>query len=278
MIVDCHSHFIQPEYFGGPLCREWEEAGYHPYPKMTYEEFDKALKPVDRALVFGVTANALGVKTPHEAIADVVSRKPEKYIGFMALDPTDPRAIEEMDYCVADLGLKGIKLYPTMALFDVTEECFHPFFRRARYHGLPILLHFGASPFPQARMKYSQPLLLDEVAAAFPDLKMIIAHMGHPWQKDTIIILRKHKNVFADVSGLWHRPWEGYNALVSSMEWSITDKLLFGSDYPIWTPSEAIAGLRAINEKVSGTGLPQVSEELIESIINREALELLGLD
>jgi predicted TIM-barrel fold metal-dependent hydrolase len=62
------------------------------------------------------------------------------------------------------------------------------------------------------------------------------------------------------------------------MEWSVTNKLLFGSDYPIWKPNEAIAKLRSINEQVAGSNLPQIPQELIESIINRNSLQILGLD
>lgn len=278
MRIDYHTHFMQPEHLGERLCREWEAAGYQPFRRMTFEEYDEAMAPVDRAIVFGIASKALGVKTPNEMIAEVVARRPDKYIGFMALDPAELSAIGEMERCVSELGLKGIKLYPVMQLCDIREDCLRPFFRHAQELRLPILLHFGASPFAHALLKYSQPLLLDDVAAAFPDLKLIIAHLGHPWQKDAVLLLRKHKNVFGDISGLWQKPWEGYNALVCCMEWGVTSKLLFGSDYPLWSPVGATAKLRAISDQVAGTRLPQIPTDLIETILQRNVLELLGLE
>ena len=278
MIIDYHSHFVQPEYFGEKLREEWKAVGYQPFLPMTFEQYDEAMKPVDRAIVFGLTASAMGVRTPHEDIAAIVKRNPSKYIGFMALDPCDRDALQQMDVCVHDLGLKGIKLYPTMQHFDIREERFGAFFERAQKHRLPILIHFGASPFPQSRLCFSQPLLLDDVAITFPEIRFIIAHLGHPWQRDTVVLLRKHKNIFADISGLWHRPWEGYNALVSCIEWSVTNKLLLGSDFPIWTPADAMSELRAVRKQFQNSGLPQIPEEVIEGIIHRNALALLGLD
>jgi predicted TIM-barrel fold metal-dependent hydrolase len=279
MIVDVHSHIFQDRYFGETLIAEMKLAGYpNGLPNSTPEQYEQAMAPVDYAFVFGVTAHAMRVRTPHEDIAAVVARNPRKFIGFMALDPTDSNALDEMEHCVHDLHFKGIKLYPTMAHFDINESRFTEFFERAQKYGLVVLSHFGASPFPKSVLKYSHPLLVDELANRFPELKIIIAHLGHPWQRDTAIVVRKHRNVFADVSGLWHRPWEGFNALATCVEWGVTSKLLFGSDYPIWTPQFAIDNLKTIPQKFSGPSVPSIPADVIDSIIHRNAFELLGID
>lgn len=278
MIIDYHSHFFQPEWFGDRLLAEWEAAGYPPFPRTTMEQFEEAMATVDRAIVFGLTATVMGVRTPHEPVAELVRRNPTKFIGFMALDPADPGAVEEMEYCSGQLGLKGIKVYPAMAHIDVGDRRWAPFFARAQQLGLPILFHFGASPFPGALLKYSQPLLVDELAASFPELHVIIAHLGHPWQRETILMLRKHRNVYSDISGLWKRPWEGYNALVRCQEWGVTHKLLFGSDFPIWTPAAAIDGIKAVIERFGKTGvLPDIPAGLVEEILHRDVLKMMNL-
>ncbi len=277
MIIDYHTHFFQPEHLGGPLLGQMEAAGYSRFRPMSFGDYDNAMSVVDRAIVFGLTARAMNVKTPNQLVADLVAQRPEKYIGFMALDPTDPGALEEMDHCADHLRLQGIKLYPTMQWCDVSDSRFHPFFARAQGRGLPIMFHFGASPFPRSKLRFSQPLLLDEVAIAFPELRMVIAHLGHPWQRDAIVLLRKHRHVFGDVSGLWHRPWEGYNTMISCQEWGVTRKLLFGSDYPLWTPVQAMEGLRRLNDAAALTKLPGVSQYAVEEIIQRNVLDLLGI-
>jgi predicted TIM-barrel fold metal-dependent hydrolase len=89
-------------------------------------------------------------------------------------------------------------------------------------------------------------------------------------------VLRKHANVFADVSASWARPMDGFFALVSAQEWGVVGKLLFGSDFPLWRPADAMRGLRGLAELRAGN-LPHVLEETVESIINRDSLALLGL-
>ncbi len=91
---------------------------------------------------------------------------------------------------------------------------------------------------------------------AFPDLTVIMAHIGHPWQVDCIAVVRKHPNIWADVSGSVLRPWGHYNAMRAATEWGVLDKLLFGSDYPASTPTETMERLRDVNSVIRGTALP----------------------
>jgi predicted TIM-barrel fold metal-dependent hydrolase len=119
---------------------------------------------------------------------------------------------------------------------------------------------------------------MDEVAIRFPELRIVMAHLGHPWQADTVTVIRKHPHVYADVSANFYRPWSFYSAMRIATEWNVLDKLLLGSDYPIATPAETIAGLRALNEIPRRSGLPEIPEAAIEAIITRDSLALLGLD
>ena len=277
MIIDYHTHFMQRAHFGATFTQEWDKrGGTGAWPEVTAEEFDAAMEAVDKAIVFGITAHALGVYTPHEYVVNLVRRNPQKYIGFMALDPAKPDAIEQMEYGVS-LGLKGIKLYPVMALFSLADPKVRPFFERAVELNLPVLTHMGTSPASQSLLKYSLPLLVDELAASLPDLKLIMAHLAHPWQREAAMVIRKHANVWADISGLWHRPWQGYEALIVCSEWGVTHKLLFGSDFPLWSPRAAIEALRNFPRYMEGTPLPAISGAIIEEILERNVLSDLGI-
>ena len=117
---------------------------------------------------------------------------------------------------------------------------------------------------------------VDEVARRHPDLVQIIAHLGHPWQRETMVVIRKNRQVFSDVSASWARPADGYRALVRAQEWGVVDKLLFGSDYPIWTPQQATDGLREIAAN-RVEGLPAISQELIDHLLDGDHRERLGL-
>src|SRR5437762_589873 len=79
---------------------------------------------------------------------------------------------------------------------------------------------------------YARAYLLDEVARAFPNLKMVVSHLGYPWVDEAIVLLGKHQNVYADVAALLRRPWVAYDALVRAHQFHVIEKLLFGSDFP----------------------------------------------
>jgi hypothetical protein len=249
-----------------------------PWPETTAEQYSEALKRWDISIVFGIPAPNGGVHVPNEEIADFVRQDPSRRIGFMGLDPLQDNAVSEIERCHRELGLRGIKLYPVLAGFDPTDRRVGPFYALAERLGLPLLWHMGANPVASGRLRYSTPILLDDVAVEFPKLKMIIAHMGHPWQRDTALVVRKNPNVFTDVSGLWFRPYQGYDALMIAREWGIEGKLLFGSDYPLWTPEGAVEGLRSLHERAGVHGPNQFGEEFIDRLLTRDTLGLLGLD
>ena len=129
----------------------------------------------------------------------------------------------------------------------------------------------------QSKLEFARPYLFDEVVRTFPTLRIIFAQLGHPWLDETICLLGKHANVFADVSGLLSRPWQAYNALVSAHQAQVIDKLLFGSDFPYTSVSDCIEAVYSINQFAQGTNLPVVPREALRGIVERDALALLGL-
>jgi predicted TIM-barrel fold metal-dependent hydrolase len=106
---------------------------------------------------------------------------------------------------------------------------------------------------------------------------MVIAHIGHPWCEETVVVIRKHPHLFADVSALGPRPMQLYSALISAVEYETADKLLFGSDWPFFSIEDTVAALRNVNALAEGTAMPRVPDRVIEDIIHRPSLELLGL-
>lgn len=151
------------------------------------------------------------------------------------------------------------------------------FYRYCERAGLPILFHQGASPIRHAPLRYTHPLVTDEIAIACPELRIVMAHMGHPWARETVVIVRKHPHVYADVSSTYLRPWVLYESLLYAVEWGAADKLLLGSDFPIATTAEAIAGLRTVNDITEGTHLPVIPDEVVEGIVNADALTHLQI-
>ena len=119
--------------------------------------------------------------------------------------------------------------------------------------------------------------MLDEVAMTFPDLKIIIGSMGQPFVDQTLCMVAKHPNVYADLTVDPSKKWKLYNIVVSANESSVMDKLLFGSGAPNAEPGNCIETLLGFNKLFAGTDLPSVPREKIRSIIERDTLALLGI-
>jgi predicted TIM-barrel fold metal-dependent hydrolase len=210
-------------------------------------------------------------------VADYVAQDPNRLIGFLSIDPTQPGWENEMQSGHQELGMAGIKLLPMYAGFRPDDERLDTLWQYAAKHELPVLLHTGTTFIAQAPLECTLPRHIDKVAARFPEVKIIMAHIGHPYEGECIVTARKHPNVYADISALHYRPWQFYNSLMLVQEYGIWDKLLFGTDYPFTTVDATISGLRNLNKMLEGTALPRLNEHQIEAMIHRDSLKLLGI-
>jgi predicted TIM-barrel fold metal-dependent hydrolase len=286
VIVDVHTH-VPTSFESSDMAPMRPD---QPNPTgVTEAGFMAAMGPAEVALCFNIAAPPPGDPSPdtgfrqsarevNDATAAFVRKHPDRLIGFLTVHPRQPDVLEEIERAVGDLGLKGIKLGPNYQNFDPLGEDAFRVFRRAEELGLPILFHQGTSPVRHADLDYAHPRHMDRIATRFPELRVIMAHMGHPWWIDTITVIRKHPNVWADISALFYRPWSQWECYRYATEWSVLHKMLFGTDFPVATVEETIAGTRRINQVVDGTGLPRVPDEEIEKIIHRDSLALLGLE
>jgi predicted TIM-barrel fold metal-dependent hydrolase len=245
----------------------------------TWRDYEEAFADVDVSVAFTIARDRTRVdRELNDRVAEFVAAAPTRRIGFLSIHPELDGAEDELERARTDLHLKGIKLGPNYQGFDPLGAAALRIYALAERHGLPILFHQGASPVREAPLRYAHPLVMDEIAIRFPELRVVMAHMGHPWQRDTIVTIRKHPHVYADVSALFYRPWSFYEGLRLATEWGALDKLLFGSDYPITTPAETAAALRRVNDPIEGTRLPPVPLDAIERLIERDPLPLLGLE
>jgi uncharacterized protein len=287
MIVDVHTH--TPTHrdavpTGERLVYENWRTDRPVVTTNSWADYDIAMAAADVTIVFNIAVDdpvaMTGLPYPPErtndATAEFVAADPTRRIGFMSVNPLWPNVFEEADRC-RELGLVGVKLGPNYQNFDPLSAEAFAFYRYCERHGLPILFHQGTSPIRQAPLRYTYPLVTDEVALAFPELRIVMAHMGHPWGTETVVTARKHPHVYADVSSIYLRPWVCYQSLLAAVEWGTTPKLLLGSDFPIANTGEAIAGLRRVNDIVEGTRLPRIPDEVIDRIVHADALGALGL-
>jgi uncharacterized protein len=179
---------------------------------------------------------------PMSYIAGAVKEYPERFIGFGAVDPHKGKiAVNQLDE-IADLGLKGLKFHAGSQHFFTNDPKFYPLWQRASELGLICLFHSGTTGVGAGtpggggiKLEYMKPIpYIDDIAADFPDLKIILAHPPFPWDREGLAMLRHKPNVYMDLSG-WAPAY--FDPLVVQYARTIAqDKILYGSDWPVLTP------------------------------------------
>lgn len=274
MIIDCHSHVWDVRrHLSRGFIRDFssvygkDEDALKATPDRHFDSMDG----VDKVVVVAFRSRRLRVNVPNEYVSEYASKHPEKVIPFCCVDPNDEDAPRELKRCVKAMGMKGLKLGPIYQHFDPTSERAGRVFEVAQDLEIPVLIHQGTTFVRDAPLEFANPILLDKVARDYPDLRMIVAHLGHPWEDETVALIRKQPNVFSDVSGLTYRPIRLYLKLLSCLEYGVMKKLVFGSDFPFGVPKIVIRDLRRVNRLAKSSGLPMIPEELIEDVIAKNA-------
>lgn len=280
MIIDVHSHAWEyPAHFSDDFRHQAKraKAGVEMDLTVSYDAY-RASAPDDTiTIVFGGKARLSGLWVDDRYVANYVDADPARLIGFLSVDPTQPGWEEELRFGHQALGLRGIKLLSMYAGFRPDESRLDPLWQYATKHRLPVLLHTGTTFVAQAPLECTLPRHLDAVATRFPEVRIIMAHLGHPYEGEAVVTARKHPHVFCDLSALHYRPFQLYHSLMLVQEYGVWDKVLFGTDYPFTTVNATLDGLRKLNDMLAGTALPRLSIEAIETLIHRDSLPLLGL-
>lgn len=224
---------------------------------------------IDKVVLVAPAVKNIPVRPVNEAVATLLRAYPDRFIGFAAFDPnTGPEAVGEIEYAIDELGFSGIKVVPSVVELDINDKKFYPCYGKAQELGVPALIHTGSVIIKGVRVKHSHPLMVDDVAFDFPELKIICAHLGGWQYLDAISMVVHHQNVFADLSFWPLHPLYGDLIPWDLLESAVADKILLGSDYPAGqTPREAA---EAVNR------LP-VSQDFKERILGNNAAVLLGL-
>ena len=279
MILDCHTHIWETPQQLGPHGAEYlrRQSGK---AKVTADPAHHlaASECVDKTFVLGLYSRRSGSNVPNELVADYVEQHPEQMIGLAGVDPLADDINDRLAWVEQREAFRGITIGPAGQGFHPADSHVMPVYQFCAEKGLMVMVHQGTHFFGGAMMEFAHPYLWDEVLREFPTLRMIFAHLGHPWVDETIGLLGKHPCLYADIAGLIRRPWHAYNALLRAHEYSVSDKLLFGSDFPFLTASEAIESLYRLNEVTHGTRMPSVPRETLRGIIERDVLAALDIE
>jgi hypothetical protein len=227
------------------------------------------------AVVFTVDAHTA---TGHpalssEELADAAAEHPDVLLAFGSVDPHDgPAAVRRARRLVTRHRVHGFKFHPSLQAFEPNDTAHYPLYEALQDLGVPAVFHTGqtgiGAGLPGGRgikLRYSDPMLLDDVAADFPGLTVILAHPSVPWQDEAISIATHKANVFIDLSGWSPRYFPPQ--LVRAANTTLRDKVLFGSDFPLITPQRWLADFAQLD----------IKPEVRPLILKDNAVRALGL-
>jgi predicted TIM-barrel fold metal-dependent hydrolase len=259
------SEFLQAaaKYFGGtpPQPTAQEVADYYRERHML-------------AVVFTVDDEAgMGRKRlGNDDVLKAARENPDVLIPFGSVDPHKGKlGLREAQELIA-AGVQGFKFHPNTQAFWPNDKDHYPLYELIAEAGLIALFHSGTTGIGAGmpggggvRLKYSNPMCIDDIAADFPDLRIILAHPSFPWQDEALAIAVHKPNVYIDLSG-WSPKYFPEN-LIRYTNTLLKDKMLFGSDYPLITPDRWLADFE---------NLP-IKDEVRPLVLKDNAARLLGL-
>jgi predicted TIM-barrel fold metal-dependent hydrolase len=274
--VDVHVHLPTAEWVCGCVGDYLDSIeryfGHRPAPHSMQEltERYEALDLVGVLLGWDAERATGKPPIPNEELATVCAASNGRFVGFGSVDPARPDALERLAR-FPELGLRGVKLHPTLQDFDPADDRHLPFFDAAAELGLVVLTHTGTSglgagePGGQGlRIDHSRPLLLDRIAARHPGMPILLAHTGWPWHLEALAMALHKRNVYLDISG-----WK-YRYLPEDVRREMARRLrgqfCFGTDYPMFDPAACL-------EEFERLELPA---DVAQGVLRDNALALLG--
>ncbi|MFI8324966.1 amidohydrolase family protein [Streptomyces sp. NPDC085529] len=278
--IDMHAHAEVSAKGGASLSAELDAAAgayfkaEHRHPTLPeiaayYRERSMA------CVVFTVDAeSATGTPpVPNEEIAEAAAENPDVIIPFAGVDPFKGKAaVRQIRRLVEEFGVKGFKFHPNLQAFHPNDRMAYPLYEAIEDAGAIAVFHTGQTGIGAGapggggiRLKYANPMDVDDVAADFPGMRIVLAHPSFPWQDEALAVATHKPNVSIDLSG-WS-PKYFPPQLVRYANSLLQDKVLFGSDYPLLTPDRWLADF---------AGLP-LKDEVRPKILKDNAARLLGL-
>jgi predicted TIM-barrel fold metal-dependent hydrolase len=209
---------------------------------------------------------------PNEEVAEVAAANPDVMIPFASVDPGRPDAAERAQRLIDDHGVRGFKFHPNIQAFFPNDRQAYPLYEVIAAARLPALFHTGHSGIGSGvpgggglRLKYSNPIHVDDVAADFPEMPIVLAHPSFPWQDEALSIAMHKPQVFIDLSG-WS-PKYFPPQLIHYANTLLRNQVLFGTDYPFITFTKWLAAFRSL----------EPTAEVEAKILKGNAVRLLGL-
>jgi uncharacterized protein len=224
-------------------------------------------------VVFSVDEKITGrPPVPNEEVAAFAAENSDFMIAFASVNPMRGKeAVDEAKRLIKSGGIRGFKLHPPLQEFHANDKAAYPFYEVVAEAKLPVIFHTGHSGIGTGmpggggvRLKYGNPMDMDDVAVDFPDMPIILAHPSFPWQDEALSVCMHKPQVYIDLSG-WS-PKYFSPTLIQYANSLLKKKMLFGSDYPMIAPDRWLADFSAIN----------IKDEVRPLILKENAVRLFG--
>lgn len=269
-IFDFHVHYVREEFLNPTWLNYLKEVNPSFYSEIAEygESPDKYIsylrsQGVRYAVMLPECAPATSGNVPTEKVIEFCKGK-EMLIPFASINPNlEYRMVDRLEEYVKK-GVRGLKLHPSYQFFYPNETRIYPLYEKAQELNIPVIFHIGSSIFEGTRLKYCDPIYLDDVAVDFPRLKIIMAHSGRGfWYDKCFFLSRLHKNLYMDITGL---PPKNLLKYFPELERN-AEKVIFGSDWPT-IPKD-------ISQNVKDILRLPISKEAKELILFRNAYRIL---
>jgi len=222
-----------------------------------------------------VTAAGVGgeVDAIHvDEVKAVIDQYPDRLFGWAGINPlTTMETVRYIQYAVGELGFKGVHVYPHWFGVPINDRLYYPIYAKCAELGVPITLQVG-SQSPRSHAKFvAQPILLDDVAFDFPELKIVGLHIGTPFAHEMVMLCKNWENVFIIADGHPPRQWEQVlKDYIQQVQWSNKDgsrKVMWGTDHPIQTFKQSLAEVEALG----------LDPEVKDNLVGENAIRILNL-
>jgi uncharacterized protein len=227
-------------------------------------------------VVFPVDSETVDGKppVPNEAVAEFAADNGDVMLPFASVDPWKGAiARKAAKRLIEQHGARGFKFHPSTQAFQPNDQRFYPLYQILSDAQVTALFHTGQTGIGAGlpggsgiKLRYSNPMYLDDVAADFPDLTIIAAHPSVPWQEEGLAVALHKRNVYIDLSGWSPKYFEP--KLVQYMKRLIPHKFLFGSDYPLLEPDRWLRDFEGL----------ELPDEVRQQVLKGNALQVLGLE
>jgi predicted TIM-barrel fold metal-dependent hydrolase len=298
MVIDSHMHLIRKKNFD----RETYDRLKLRLPEDTQiDDLVGWLKEagVVRAVAMGQDMTRIWRTTfGEEYVREVIDKYSDFFIGLASLEPMDPSnrfnsdAYVYLQKALTEYGFRGVLLTPPYGQFYSNDKTVYPFYALAQEHDAVVQFHHSAQMGPAilAPTRYADPFRLNDIIVDFPDLKIVVEHIGYPWSEHLFILMANDRKLWTDLAMMYERPMKTVWSLVLAKEYGVIDRVMYASDYVCFdydlfsdNPAEDFKRWidfvqTGMNDLCKRCGWPTFSSDEIEGILWKNANRLYGFN